>query len=598
MTDTPLRMVPFSKLVALDEINARGKSKEGIDALAAAIAAKGLIQPLAVRPGDGGKYQVIDGRRRYMALAKLVKDGSMKKSDDVPVIERNEDNSEALETSLMANTERLPMHPVDQHVVFDRLVALGRSEAEIAARFGINERTVKQHLALGRLAPKIREAWKNEKISADVAKAFARHENQDVQTTHFDKLRKEYGGRFGVHQVIAALTGKRMAIARCPELEFVGAEAYTAAGGKISEDLFDDEKYIDDVPLLQKLAADKIKARCDELVADGWSFAVNSHGLRGWLSWDNVKDDPENEEQYDIGIDFNPQDWSPEERSRSGCVLDLEDNGNLHINAGLIRPGAADPASVSVDDEDDEVYDNDSDDSDGEGDDGEPSADDEDEGTEEEEDAGAELKISGALMRTVSETLTMAASAALQRQPDLALRVAVAALMSNGHSNPAKLTSNGWPADGLPRSATPVHFDAVFEALADTPLAELQGRFGVLVSHTLDMRNFGGAGPNKHDKALVAAIDGSAFLSEARTLFNATDYFLRATKAIALTAIDEIREAGMGDGLAPEDILADMKKSELAAAAADFASKSGWLPPELRHPSYALGAVKIAVAAE
>ena len=599
MTETQLKMVPFAKLVALDEINARGKTKEGIDELAASIAAKGLIQPLAVRPGDGGKFQVIDGRRRYMAIAKLVKDGTLKKSDGVPVIERNEDDSEALETSLMANTVRLPMHPVDQHVVFDRLVRLGRTESEIAARFGVNERTVKQHLALGRLAPKIREAWKNEKISADVAKAFARHENQDVQTAHFEKLRKEYGSRFGVHQVIDALTGKRIAIARCPELTLVGVEAYTAAGGKISEDLFDDEKYIDDVPLLQKLAADKIKAKCAELVADGWSFAVDAHGLRGsgnyFYSWDNVKDDAENEDSYDLGNDYNSADWSTEEKSRSGCVLELEPNGTLHINAGLIRPATADIGSTP----DDDLGDEDDDEFDDEGDELEDDdSDAEEDGLEEENDAGDGLKISGVLMRSVSETLTMAAAASLQQQPDIALRVAVATLMSNGHERPAKLTSNGWPADAMPRMATAVNFDAIFQSLSDTPLSELLGRFGVLVSNSLDMRNYGGAGPNKHDKALIAAIDGNAFTLEARKAFNAIDYFARASKAVSLAAIDEIREAGLGDGLAPEDVIADMKKTALAEVAGEFATRSGWLPPELRHPTYELDLRKIPVVAE
>lgn len=66
------------------------------------------------------------------------------------------------------------------------------------------------------------------------------------------------------------------------------------------------------------------------------------------------------------------------------------------------------------------------------------------------------------------------------------------------------------------------------------------------------------------------------------------DYFKRATKAVALTAIEEMREAGRGDGLAPEDVLADMKKGELAEAAAAAAIACGWLPPELRHPAYSL----------
>ncbi len=72
---TRLEMVPFGNLKAPAEINARGSAgKSGLDELADSIAAKGLIQPLAVRedgtPLDGsgrsskggptGRYEVIE----------------------------------------------------------------------------------------------------------------------------------------------------------------------------------------------------------------------------------------------------------------------------------------------------------------------------------------------------------------------------------------------------------------------------------------------------------------------------------------------------------------------------------------------------------
>ncbi len=603
MNEIPLKMVPFSKLAAIDEINARSKSKEGLDELAASIATKGLIQPLAVRPGDKGKLEIIDGRRRYLAFAMLVKDGRRKKSDVLPVIERNEDDNEALETSLMANTVRLPMHPVDQYVVFDRLTTSGSSETEIASRFGISDRTVKQHLALGRLAPSIRDAWKKGKITADVARAFARHENPDVQEALCEKLRKDYGGyRFGVHQVVNALTGKKQPLASCHLITVVGMDAYTAAGGTISDDLFDDEKYVDDVALLRKLADDKIAARCAELIADGWSFAMGEGEATaqtpyGWDGWNNVKDT--DDDQFDISEDFDPAKWSAEEKQVSGCVVEIVGR-ELHVNAGMILPATEfsdankDGEVGGADFDDGSDDDGDSDDEIGEED--LPSA---EEGTDldGEDETGDELKISGALMRTITETLTVTTSEALRRQPEVALRAAVAALMSQGgSSNPVKLTANGWPANARP--LTPTKFNQIFDALNGSSVDELLGRLGALVADALDLRSFGSVGPNEHDRALIAAIDGNAFSLEAAKQFNAVDYFTRVTKAVCLEAIGEIREAGMADGLAPEDVLADMKKSELADAAADYAKRSGWLPTELRHPSYEIDLTKIPVAAE
>ena len=81
--------VPFRDLVPADAINARSKAvKDGLDELADSIARRGLIQPLAVRPADNGRYEIIDGRRRYQAMQKLVRARAWKKDTPVPVLVR------------------------------------------------------------------------------------------------------------------------------------------------------------------------------------------------------------------------------------------------------------------------------------------------------------------------------------------------------------------------------------------------------------------------------------------------------------------------------------------------------------------------------
>ncbi|HML28774.1 MAG TPA: ParB/RepB/Spo0J family partition protein [Hyphomicrobium sp.] len=589
-------LVPFNKLRASKELNARQVSNEGIDELAETIAQKGLIQPLVVRQGEKGTHDVYEGARRFKALGKLVKEGRIPRTAKIPCSCRDEDDIAALETSLMANTVRLPMHPVDQYVVFDRLSELGRSDEEIAARFGISARTVKQHLALGRLAPSIRDAWKKDKISADVAKAFARHGNVEVQESLCEKLRKEHGGyRFGVHQVANALSDQRVPLAACFPIKVIGIDAYLAAGGKISDDLFDDQKYIDDVPLAQKLVDDKVAEKCAELLADGWAFAMPGSEVQhkfgyGWESWDNVKDMPP-DDPFDIAAAFDPSIWSADEKAASGCIVEILSSGEFHVNAGMISPrAAANKALNAYDDEDDEEIEDEADFDD-------PATIGADASDDDEADGSG---ISATLMRSLTEALTLAASDAIRRQPDVALRAAVACLMTRAGSGgyPVKLTTNGWPENARPLPASKVNFANTFIELAKASREDLLINFGCLLGDALDLRSFGSAGPNEHDKALIGALDGGMFTAEARKRFNAADYFTRIKKALVLDAIDEMREGGFGDGLAPEDVLAGMKKSELASAAADLAIKCGWLPDELRHPSYALGAAKITVAAE
>ncbi|CAA2142818.1 ParB/RepB/Spo0J family partition protein [Hyphomicrobium sp. ghe19] len=602
MNETVLQMVPFSKLAAPDEINARGKSKEGIDEMCASILAQmvkagssnpadGLIQPLAVRPGDNGKLEIKDGRRRHMALAKLVKDGKMKKSDPVPVIVRDETDSESLETSLMANTVRLPMHPVDQHEVFARLVDQGNSESEIAARFGIAEKTVRQHLALGRLAPAIREAYRKGKIDSEIAKAFTLHADLDVQASLYEQLRKQNGGRFGVYQVRGALDQRRVPVKQCEDLAFVGKDAYVSAGGKLTESLFDDDEYVDDVPLVNKLAADKLKAKCAEFFADGWAWAEleddmpQRWGSNGWGNWANVKDDDENEDSYDPGVEaFNPDEWSADERAKSGCIIGVGRDGELNVFAGLIKPEGT-VVSTEPDEEDDGDF---------EGDD-ESEDDDIDAEADGEASEGNPFSVSMVLAQSVSIARTAAAAQAIDLTT--ALRLVVAALTCR-HSAPAAITNNG-------HNSVRVHgtknFAEVFASLpADTRSPELHVRFCEAIGTTLDLtfETWRYKGRDSGIDELVAALDGATFTAAAREHFNAADYFKRAKKSAAIAAIDEIREAGFGDGLAPEDVLAGMKQADLAAAAAERAQACGWLPPELRHPAYALGVVKIAIAAE
>lgn len=60
--------------IALDDIDANEANfyaKSNLDDLAANIELVGLIQPVAVKPGEGGRWTLIDGERRYQAVKQL-----------------------------------------------------------------------------------------------------------------------------------------------------------------------------------------------------------------------------------------------------------------------------------------------------------------------------------------------------------------------------------------------------------------------------------------------------------------------------------------------------------------------------------------------
>lgn len=609
--------VPFSKLVASDAINARAATRDGIDELAASIAAKGIIQPLCVRPADDGRYEVIDGRRRHQAIAKLVKAKTWKKDAAIPVLVRNEDDGEALETSLVANTVRLPMHAVDQFAVFARLAAQNQSPADLASRFGVPVRVVRQRLALGRLAPTVLAAWKAGKINDKTAQAFCGHADHEVQSALYERLAKErhYGGVLE-WRVRQELTTSRARVDQSDELALIGEDAYLAAGGTIDDDLFDDARYLGDVPLLKKLARERLQAECAALVAGGWQWAQIEDTLARqtqWWGWDNVKGEDFDAEQ----TDFDAGAWTAEERARSGCVLRIMslDPGEAEIQviAGLIRPdvsGQTDlesaidaasgrlPGGVSDAASEEPCPDCAGVDSDGcMTCHGTGTVEPEEEDLPSvgamtgaaEDDEGGGLKISQALAQTLSEARTIAAAAALRTTPLLAIRIITAALTAR-FTSPANVANHGHHTVRTPSSQHEHTFaQRLATVMALEPYtAELE--FAAAVASTLDLTDgtWKYKGRDTGIDELVAAMPAGPYIEAARAAFSPTDYFQRASKAVAIAALDEMREAGCTPGIAPDDVIAGMKKAELTAATSEYAVACGWLPPELRNAAFTL----------
>lgn len=597
-TTTPaVTAVPFSKLVAGGDINARATGgKDGLDALAASIKAKGLIQPLIVRPAEGGdRYEVIAGNRRLAAIGRLVKDKVHPRSWPVPVVVRNEDDGEALDTSLAENDCRLPMHAVDRFEAFDRL-SQSLSVPEIAARYAVSERQVKQSLALGRLAPQVREAWRKGRLDAKTAQAFTLNPSHETQAEALAKLQKTWGrSTIPEHSVRSELAGTRVA---AHKLNDEVMARYVAAGGKVSEDLFSEESYCDDAALVERVTREWAEAEVADLkarfLAAGWSWVAREKELqdRGIQTYrlDTLDDEEGESEERGFRVDLDEMDeteakFSAEEKARSGVVVYLYTNGAMEFQFGVLEPKDQTDLEDAIDDSTADEATRDLDEEDGEDLPGEP------------EEAGP-FAVSGALTERVTTALTLSAATALDAVPMSALRVLLAGLTVASYATPAKVSVTRFQGRGGVGAEAERDFDEELAKAFASPDDNVIARLAHIVADSLNLvrhqhyadRQRAGAAHGNDVAALLAALPGDIFTREARGHFNAADYFKSATKATAIAAIAEIREAGHGAGLAPEDVLAGMKKPDLASAAADAAIACGWLPPELRHPAYSLAA--------
>jgi ParB family transcriptional regulator, chromosome partitioning protein len=235
-------------------------------ALEASIRANGILQNLIVHPTgiDGrGAYEVDAGGRRLKIMQKLAAEGAIN-ADSYKVPCKIEKAESAVESSLAENTIRVAMHPADEFVSIAALIDSGVTIDDIARRFGVSERHVRQRLRLGKLAPELLDAYRAGAINLEAVTAFTLGADHAAQLAVWNQLKD--------HSYVSPHTIRRLLTESAIPLDsdlgmFVGAETYEAAGGPITRDLFsgDDDGFMDDAALVRRLALEKLEAKAAEL---------------------------------------------------------------------------------------------------------------------------------------------------------------------------------------------------------------------------------------------------------------------------------------------------------------------------------------------
>jgi len=264
--------VPLHQLV-LDDANVRKvRSAGGVEELAALIDAQGLLHRLAVVALADGRFGVIAGGRRLLALHKLASDGRW--SAARPVECRLYDSAQAVEISLAENSGREAMHPADEAEAFLARVDAGQSVAEIAVRFGVAPLTVERRLKLARLAPRFLAMYREGSIESDILYALALTDNHKAQEAVWDGLPTYRRDAWTIRRLLT----EGAATAESHLARFVGVETYEARGGKVRRDLFADDDagrsgiYLEAPGLLRQLATEKLQAAAEEVRAEGWAW--------------------------------------------------------------------------------------------------------------------------------------------------------------------------------------------------------------------------------------------------------------------------------------------------------------------------------------
>ena len=166
-----LDFIPLDKL-SVSKANMRhGKKPPDVSDILPTVRARGVIQPIIVRPNcrpDG--FEIVAGRRRFHAasiVAEERREAGEAEAEPLPCAILDEgDDAAAIEASMIENMARLDADEVSQWESFTRLVREGRKVDEIAATFGLPDLAVRRVLALGNLMPRIRRMYARQEIDA------------------------------------------------------------------------------------------------------------------------------------------------------------------------------------------------------------------------------------------------------------------------------------------------------------------------------------------------------------------------------------------------------------------------------------------------
>ncbi len=590
-----------------------------VEALAASIAAKGVLQPPVVeaeRSADGqetGRYLVTIGEGRRLALRLLAKRKRLPKTELIRCL-LDADN-DAFEISLDENVTRFAMHPADQFEAFrDLAETKGWSAEEIGARFGVSPTLVRRRMRLGAVSPNLMDAYRAETLTLDQLMAFAVSEDHARQEQVYADLAHNRSPGF-----IRRMMTEHEIEADDRRARFVGVEAYEAAGGHVRRDLFSEAGYgwFEDAALLDRLALEKLSAEAEALrAAEGWLWAEArldfpyDHGCR--RVYPHVAEpDAETQarldalaEEYDAivtacgedalteaqddrltAIDAElaaacPAQYDPDAMARGGLYVVLGQDG-VRIERGFIRPEDEAPPEADPD----------------------APSDDGDEGGRDVESADPDrLEVRKTLSERLVADLTAHRTAALRdalgEQPRTAFLAALHALVLQTFYRGGEtcfdlrvscLSLDGY-AEGLAETVAGQSLEARHALwagqLPDNPEAALaalqvlpdEGRMA-LFAHvvSLSVNAVHRVGVSRRVMAHADLLAGLADLDMGRYWTATTgNYLSRVTKALIAEAVAE--------GVSPEaaDQLTGLDKASMAAKAQDLLSGTGWLPPLLR----------------
>ncbi|MBK5927042.1 ParB/RepB/Spo0J family partition protein [Rhodobaculum claviforme] len=164
----PDLVVPVEQLHPNPEQPRRHFAAEALEELSASIRAKGIIQPLIVRPirDRADHYEIVAGERRWRAA-------QMAQLHDVPVIVRDFSDTEVLEVAIIENIQRADLNPLEEALGFRQLMdRFGHTQERLAAALGKSRSHIANLLRLLQLPEEVQVHLREGRLTAGHARTL------------------------------------------------------------------------------------------------------------------------------------------------------------------------------------------------------------------------------------------------------------------------------------------------------------------------------------------------------------------------------------------------------------------------------------------
>ena len=148
---TSVRTVPLDRIDPNPQQPRMTFDEDTLLELAASITEHGVLQPILIRPGDEGRYQLVAGERRWRAarIAGL---------DDIPALIEEIDDDTALEISIIENLQREDLSPLDEALMYERMTTdHGYSLRRLAQKLGKDKGYIENRLRLADAPAEIKQ---------------------------------------------------------------------------------------------------------------------------------------------------------------------------------------------------------------------------------------------------------------------------------------------------------------------------------------------------------------------------------------------------------------------------------------------------------